>query len=192
MTNFTDERGSIWFRPLHESVKTALMRVFMTTLTSQSLPVVLRRRFRFEIRGFLVTVAAWNGHVTTTQTKGSLVVAAQAECRWKEPLQVVAIFATVEMRGGGKLPGVFVGVTIGAVAKLHRIDGSFALRNMALFAAQSGMFALERVTCRRVLFQSEGRGFETIDEWQFEHSLPPSRRANWPPCGSGRWQPAHF
>ena len=70
---------------------------------------------------------------------------AQAECGWQKPLQIVAIFATVEVWGSGKLPGMCVGVTIGAVAKLHRIDRSFAFRNMALCALQRGMLALQWV-----------------------------------------------
>jgi hypothetical protein len=136
------------------------MWICVTTLASQALPVVLRSWFRFEIRRLLVAVDARNSHVTSAQTKASFLVLAQAECRRQEPLQVVAIFATVEVWGTGKLPGMIVGVTIRAVAKLHRIDGGFALRNMALCALQRGMLALQRVGGRRVLFRPEDRGLE--------------------------------
>jgi hypothetical protein len=72
------------------------------------------------------------------------------------------MFATVEVRRGGKLSGMWVGVTIRAVSKLHRINRGFALRNMALCALQRGMLALQRVGGRRMLFQSEGRGFKAV------------------------------
>lgn len=57
---------------------------------------------------------------------------------------------------------MFVGVTIRAVTKLHRIDRGFALRNMALRALERGMFALQRVGGRSVLFQSESRGLKAV------------------------------
>src|ERR1700690_1635728 len=160
MADLTDEHRTFRFRPLHVSVKSPFMWICVTTLASQALPVVLRSWFRFEIRRLLVAVDTRNSHVTSAQTKESFVVPAQAECRWQKPLQVVAIFATVEVWGGGELPGMFVGVTIRAVTKLHRIDSGFALRNMALCALQRGMLALQRIGGRRVLFQSEGRGLE--------------------------------
>lgn len=101
--------------------------------------------------------------MTSAQAIGNFVVSTQAECGWEKPLQVVAIFASVEVRGGGKLRGMFVGVTIYAVAKLHGIDRGFPLRNMALCARQGGMLALQRIGGCRVLFQSEGRRLKAID-----------------------------
>jgi hypothetical protein len=82
MANITYEGRSIRLRPLHESVKLSFMWICVTTLASQALPVIPRSWFRFEIRRLLVTVAAWNRHMTSTQTKGSFVVSAQAECGW--------------------------------------------------------------------------------------------------------------
>jgi hypothetical protein len=163
VTNLAQERGSIRLRPLHELVELAFMRIFMTTLASHAFPVVLRSWFRFEIRRIFVTVAAGNGRVVSTETKGIVVMSAQAESRWEKPLQVVAIFATVEAWGRGKLPGMFVGVTIRAISKLQRIHRGFALWNMALCALQRGMLSLQRVGSRRVLFQAEGRWLKTID-----------------------------
>jgi hypothetical protein len=119
--------------------------------------VVLRSWLRFEASGLLVTVAARNRHVASAQTKWSVVVPAQAECGWQEPLKVVAIFATVEMWRAGKLSGVLVGVTIGAIPKLYRVDRGLAFRYMALCAPQRGMLALQRVGGRGcMLFHSEG------------------------------------
>ncbi|MFZ0198575.1 MAG: hypothetical protein WB523_20080 [Candidatus Sulfotelmatobacter sp.] len=162
MADLTHGRGSTRPRSLHESVKLPLMRICVTTLASQALPVVLRSWLRFEIRRLLVTVGAWNRHVTSAQTKRSFVVPAQAECGWQKPLQIVTIFATVEVWDSGKLPNMCVGVTIGAVAKLDRIDGSFAFRNMALGAPQRGMSALQWVGGRPMLFHSEGRGLKAV------------------------------
>ena len=138
------------------------MWICVTTLACQALPVILRSWFRFEIRRHLVAVDAWNRHVTSAQTKRKFVVSAQAECRGQKPLQVVAILTAVEVWNGGKLPGMFVGVTIRAVTKVQCVDRGFALRNMALCALQRGMLALQRVGGRRVLVQSEGRGLESV------------------------------
>jgi len=82
MADFTSERRSIRRRPPHESVKLPFMWICVTSLACHALPVILRGWFRFEIRRLLVTVAAWNRHVTATQTKGNFVVSAQPECGW--------------------------------------------------------------------------------------------------------------
>src|SRR5208337_4102829 len=164
MANVALQRRSAWRRLLHESVELPFMWICVTTLASQAVPVVLRSWFRFEARGLLVTVAAWNRHVASAQTKWSVVVPAQAECGWQEPLDVVAIFATVEMWRGGKLTGMWVGVTIGAILKLHRVDRGLAFRYMAPCALQRGMLALQRVGgggC--MLFHSEGRGLKAVN-----------------------------
>jgi len=162
MADLTGERRAIRFQPLHVSVKSPFVWICVTTLASQVLPVVLRGWFWFEIRRLLVAVDARNSHVTSAQTKRKFVVSAQAECRGQKPLQVVALFAAVEVRGGGELPGMFVVVTIRAVTKVQCVDRGFALRNMALCALQRGMLALQRVGGRRVLVQSEGRGLEAV------------------------------
>ncbi len=140
------------------------MWICVTTLASQAPPVVLRSWFWSEASGLLVTVAAWNRHVTSTQTKGNFVVPAEAECGWQKPLQIVAIFATVEMWRGGKLSGVWVGVTIGAIPKLYRVDRGLIFRYMALCALQRDMLALQRVGGRGcMLFHSEGRGLKAVN-----------------------------
>jgi hypothetical protein len=132
------------------------MRICVATLTSQFLPVVLRRWFGLEIRRLLVAIAAWNRHVTSSQRKGGLAMSSKTKCGREKSLQIVAIFAAVEVWSGGKLPSMFVGVTIRAVAELHCIDRLFAMRNMALCALDGGMLSLQRIGGCRVFFQSEG------------------------------------
>ena len=66
-----------------------------------------------------MTVIAGNRHVTSTQPKGRFVVPAQAECGGQKAFQAVAALAGVEVRRGGKLPGVLVAVAVSTALELH-------------------------------------------------------------------------
>ena len=114
---------SIRSRRSHQCAESPLMRVCVTIRASDSWPVILRRRFRFEIGGCLVTVVAWDRHMASLQIKPSVGVSAQAECGWQKPLQIVAMFTSIEVWCGGKLPGMLVGVAVRAELELHFING---------------------------------------------------------------------
>jgi hypothetical protein len=65
MAGFAFERSSIRCNLSHESQKSPLVRIGVTTLASVAAPVVLRSWFRFETRRLLVTFAAWNCHMAS-------------------------------------------------------------------------------------------------------------------------------
>jgi hypothetical protein len=86
MASLTIKFRSIRRRASHEFVESPFMRICVAALTSQSLPVVLHRCFRFEIRRLLVAVAAWNCNVTSSQPKRSSIVSAKTKCGWEKSL----------------------------------------------------------------------------------------------------------
>lgn len=122
MASLALKRFSIRCRFSHESGKSPLVRIGVTTLASLAMQVILRSWFRFETRRLLVTIAAWNRHMASSQAKLNFVVSAQAECRWQKPLEIVAMFTSAEVGRRGELPGMFVGVAIRAQLELHRIN----------------------------------------------------------------------
>jgi hypothetical protein len=78
-------------------------------------------------------------------------------------LQTVAILAAIEMRRGGELPGMLIGVAIRATLKLHLIDRVFTSRKMTLRALHRGMLALQGVRSLGVLLEPELRRLEAVD-----------------------------
>ena len=70
-------------------------------------------------------------------------------------MNIMTVFATVEVRSGGELLLVLVGVAIGAVSKFHRIYRFLTLWDMALRTLQQGMLAFEWVGSTGVLLSAE-------------------------------------
>lgn len=66
-----------------------------------------------------MTVGAGHRNVPAGKGKSPLLVARQRERGWPVSVQRVALFASIEVRGGGKLSGMAVGVAVGAVLKLY-------------------------------------------------------------------------
>jgi len=67
----------------------------------------------------------------------------------------VALVASIEIGGRGKLIGMSIGMAIGAALKLDFVKGVLALRNVALHALQARVTALQRVVGRSVFFHGE-------------------------------------
>lgn len=132
MAGLTLEGFSVYPRLLHECFEPTLVWVGVATCACQVLPVVTCGRFRGEIPGQLVAIAARNCHVASAESKRSLVVPAQAECGGQKPLQGVAILAAIEMGRDGELPGMFIGVAVGAALKFHLVKRCFAFRKVTL------------------------------------------------------------
>lgn len=88
----------------------------------------------------------------------------KAQCRWPKPLQVVAIFAAVQMRRFGKLSGMFIGVAVGAELKLDLVDrDDVCLWKVAPGAGYRCVLACEWIAGRGMFRQSEGGGLEPVD-----------------------------
>lgn len=142
MTRFAPKRLTTHSFLLLKCCESALVRVGVTTRARQVLPVIARSGFRCEIPRRLVAIAARDRHMFSAKCKRSLIVPAQAECGGQKPLETVAILAAIEMRRGGELPGMLIGVAVGAALKLHLVDCFLALRKMTLGALQRRMPAL--------------------------------------------------
>ena len=67
----------------------------------------------------------------------------------------MALVASIEIGGRGKLIGMSIGMAIGAALKLDFVKGVLALRNVALHALQARVTALQRVVGRSVFFHGE-------------------------------------
>src|SRR5512133_3559603 len=75
----------------------------------------------------------------------------------------MATLASVQIRSSGKLPHMLVTVAISATLKLDFKQRVFAFGDMAAFALNRGMFALQRVGGRRVFLDCELARLEPLD-----------------------------
>lgn len=86
----------------------------MATRAAQVLPVIDSSRLRPELSRLFVAVAARHRNVAPTQNEVRLFVARERERGGFVRFHRVAALASVEIRSGGKLPGVTVAVAIRA------------------------------------------------------------------------------
>lgn len=114
-------------------------------------------------RTLLVAVAAWNRNVAPGQNEARLFVTCQAKRRWPVALQVVAHFAAVPERCGGKLSLVLVFVAIHALAKGQLVNRVFALWNMTLRAGNTGVLSFQGIRAGGVLFHAKQRRLEALN-----------------------------
>lgn len=91
----------------------------MATRATQVLPVIDRRRLRPKLSCLFVTIAAWHRNVPPTQNEVRFFVARERERGGFVRFHRVAAFAGIEVRSGGKLPGVTVAVAIRATLEFH-------------------------------------------------------------------------
>lgn len=97
------------------------------------------------------------------QNEPRLFMPCQAECGGLEAVQRMALFAAIQIRCSGELCLMFILVAIEAQLKLDFVKRFFPARNVALRALQAGMLAPQRISGRRVFFQTEGRGLEPLN-----------------------------
>ena len=109
-----------------------------------------------------MAVLAGHRQMSPCQNEPRLFVPCQAECGGPEAIQRMALFTAIQIRCGGELCLVFILVAIEAALKLDCVKGFFPARSVALRALQAAMLALQRISGRRVFFQTEGRGLETL------------------------------
>lgn len=103
----------------------------------------------------------------------------------------VALFAPVVVRCRGELAVVYIFVAIQALCKGDFVARRSSRGNVALVAGHRRVFALQWITCRRVLLHAERAWLPAIHRVAGSHSPLSVRAANWPPWGSGVWQSAH-
>ena len=123
------------------------MRIIMAARASQVVEVVRRICFRrgLKIGCVLVTVRTRGCDVSAREHEARVFVACQRERRGPEALNVVAVFAAIQVRRGGELILMLVTMAISATLKLDLEQRLFPFRYMTPGALHGGVFAFERV-----------------------------------------------
>ena len=119
------------------------------------------------------------------QNELGLFVLCQRECRRFVPLQIVAAITTVEIRSGGELSCMLVGVAVRTALELDLEQRIFPVGSVASRAEHCGMSALQGIAVAAWSFTVNVEGLNPSTVWQEAHSPPPARLANCPLCGSG-------
>ena len=163
VAGLTLQRLSIQSNLLHDFLESPLVGIGVASGATQVLPVIERRRSRFECCGRFVAIAAGNSHMSPVQPKPRFIMSGEAECGGKKSLKIVAILAAIEMRHGGELAGVRIVVAIRAMRELQFVERVFAFGNMTLPTRERGMFALQRIRGRGVFLQTKLRRLEAVD-----------------------------
>ena len=99
---------------LHAFLELSLMRIVMAAGAVQVAPVIDHGRLGLELRRFLVTVGTGNGDVPSRECEVSFLVLGQRKGRRLVAIHGVAAVASVEIRRGGKLSRVPIGMAIRA------------------------------------------------------------------------------
>ena len=163
MASFASRRRSISPHHRHACLELRLVGVFVATGAAQILPAINYGGFWFEFRRFLVAVATGNGNVSSSQQKVRVLMTRQCKRGRLVSFQIVAAVTGVEVRSGGKLGGMLIGVTIRAVLEFDVEYGLPSPRNMALRTLHLGMSTLQRVWAQGVVFNGERRRFPALD-----------------------------
>jgi len=90
-----------------------------------------------------MAVAARNRDVSTGKRKMSRLMFSQGKCGWLVPFQVVATVASVEIRRGGELSGMAIGVAVCASLELDLEQSVLAFWYMALSALETDVSSLQ-------------------------------------------------
>jgi hypothetical protein len=134
-------------RNAHAFLELVAVRIVMAARASQVFKVVRRICLSgwLQIGGVLVTVCARCGNVPASKHEARVFVACQRERRGSKTLNVVAVFAAIEVRRGRKLILMLVTMTIQTTLKLDLEQRLFPFRYVAPCALYSGVFAFERI-----------------------------------------------
>jgi len=149
-------------RLLHALFELTFMRISMTASATQIFPVINNRGLRLELRPLFVAFGARSCNVPSGQYEAGLFVFGQSEGGGFVSFEVMAAFASVEIRCRGELTCVLVRMTISATFELHLEQCVFAFRDVALGAFQTCMSALQRVRARSMFLDSECRRLPSV------------------------------
>ena len=97
------------------------------------------------------------------QNELGLFVLCQRECRRFVPLQIVAAITTIEIRSGGKLSRMLVGVAVRTALELDLEQRIFPVGSVASRAEHCGMSALQGIGCGGVVLYRECRRLEAFN-----------------------------
>lgn len=117
----TPRRFPVFARLAHPLVELAVVRIFVATGANQILPMVLRGRFWLEGVCLLVAIGARDRDMAAGQCKLRFPVPRQSERGGMVAVHGVTRFAVVLVGRTGKLAGVLIGVTVGAVLEFDLV-----------------------------------------------------------------------
>lgn len=118
MAGFAARGRSIRTHLLHALLELPLVRIGVATDAVQIVPVIDHGRLGLELCRLLVAIRARHGDVATGEHEACLLVLGQAKRRWLVSLQIVAAIAGIEVRRRCELPGMSIGVAVGAALEL--------------------------------------------------------------------------
>lgn len=154
MAGLTSAWPSRRLRLLHALIELPIVRIGMATRATQTGPVI-NRCGRLEIGGLFVTIGARHRYVLASQQEAGLFVAGQRKRGRSVGLNGMAAFAGVEIWRRSELAGVLIFMTVGAVLKLHLEQSVDATRDVAFFASDFGMRALQWIRGRHMICDRE-------------------------------------
>lgn len=151
MAGLAARRLAIRSLPLHALAELAVMRIRMATGARELVPVIKHRRLGLEAFTLFMTIPARHRNMAARQEETRFLVLRQGKSRRPIPVQVMAAFAGIEVRGGRELPHMLILMTVGAALELDLEQRVFPARDMALPALQCRVLPLQRVRRRGVL-----------------------------------------
>jgi len=162
MTRLTTRRLAVHPDLFHGLVELAFMRVLMADGAGAVVEAVDHRVLGLGSGTLLVAITAGSCDMAAGEREARLLVLRQREGRGMVTLEVVALFAAIQVRRSGELTLVLVFVTVHAFAELDLEERVLPLGYMAPFALHLGVLAFQRVSAFGVFFHSISRRLEAV------------------------------
>ena len=156
---------SIRPRLLHALGELVVVRVLVTGLAIQIIPVIEHHRLGLGVRvlRLFMAVRAGDGNVAAREGEPRILVPLQCERRRLEAVHRVAVFALVLVGRGGELPVVRILVAVRAILELDLVLRVLAFVDVALGAIHCEVLPFQRIVARVMILGREGRRLESID-----------------------------
>ena len=145
VAGFAAKRLAVRASPRHSLLKLPLVQINVATLAVQILPLIGNLGSRQRSIGEFVAIGARCRQVPAVQRKSNLFVAGEGKRRWNKTVQVMALFAAVQIRRAGELGIVIVLVAIRALREFDLVQRLPALGNMTFATLERCVLARERI-----------------------------------------------
>lgn len=142
---------------LHAFLKLSLMGIVMATRAVQVAPAINNGGLGLELRRFLVAVGTGNGDMPSGEREMSFLVLGQRKRGRLVAIHRMTTLASIEIRRGGKLSGVPVGMAICAAIEFDFECCVLPFWDMALRTFQPSVATLQRIRRRRMFLHGEFR-----------------------------------
>lgn len=135
----------------------------MTGRAIKFLPMIDSGLLIAGVNQVFVTVGADGRDMAARQYETSLFMTRQRKCRGMVSVQSMAFLTLIEVWRRRKLGCVPIRVTVRTELELDLVEGVLAPRNMTLRAFQASVPALQRIRARRMFFDPELGGLESVN-----------------------------